>query len=455
MRVLKVILVFASVATAGLVFSHSLSAIANGRAGPMISAGRWEDAFDDATGLETMNQTSVSDGLLRLSDNIHQVWEISSQVSFQAGNLNQVDAQAQPGALQLALQDLDFSPNQLVSVTPDNSFGFLPYFTPPALVNDGGQTLHLAWADGLQYDIHYRCSLDAGENWEVLDPLTGDGATTVQDSPAMVVGATGGVYVVWYDEQVDSDGDIYLAYRAGCNSSWNTPAPVPVAALAGVAEDAPSLAIDDAGKLHLAWTANGNIYFSFSDDGGLTWKAAQQLNDASGAVANAPDLVVDPAGQEIGVVWEYDLPAAEQNIYFARSGDGGLAWSTNQPVAPDAAEFQYAPAISRSSNGNLYVAWAAGGIFTARSLDGGQNWQPPVSVHDEPLGRFWGGVDLIVDREDTIFLAWHDARHTVFIPTPPNWYFDVFLSYSEDDGQSWSANIQLNDDPVVNPGIDQ
>jgi hypothetical protein len=181
----------------------------------MISAGRWEDAFDDATGLETMNQISVSDGLLRLSDNIHQVWEISSQVSFQAGNLNQVDAQAQPGALQLALQDLDFSPNQLVSVTPDNSFGFLPYFTPPALVNDGGQTLHLAWADGLQYDIHYRCSLDAGENWEVLDPLTGDGATTVQDSPAMVVGATGGVYVVWYDEQVDSDGDIYLAYRHG------------------------------------------------------------------------------------------------------------------------------------------------------------------------------------------------------------------------------------------------
>ncbi len=427
-----------------LLVINALPSVASDGAGPIVTGGRWEDSFDDATGLEDLNQTLVDDGAVRLNGDVHQVWEISSQVSFQAGELDHVDAEAVPGALQLAPAELSFDPNQLVS-----DVSLYHYFEPPALAGDGDQVLHLAWAHTEEDDIFYRCSTDAGQSWTAIESLSDGGATALQRAPEMLVASTGQVYAAWHDERLDENGDVYLASRPGCQGSWSAHTPVTVAATTGPAQDDPALAIDHDDNLYLAWEEDDAIYFSRSDDGGQSWSARHKLNDESGAVASSPDILVSPAGQKVLVAWDYDPDSAESNIYFAASDDGGQTWSINLPVAPDPTDGQYYPAVARSPDGALYVAWAGGGIYVSRSLDGGQMWGPAVPVHDEQFVFHWSGTSLAVDNQGTLYLTWHDKRHRVNPIYQPSNYYDVFVAYSQDGGQSWSANIQLNDDPPL------
>jgi len=428
-----------------LTFNAFSIATASGKAGPIVTDGRWEDTFGDATGLEDLNQTIVDPGAVRLNGEVRQVWEISSQVSFQAGELDQVDAGATPGALQLAPAVIV---NSNVSVSGTS---YHHYFEPPALVSDGDQTLHLAWVHSEQGDILYRCSTDVGQSWTVTESLTTDEPVALQRAPELVVASMGEVYAVWRDERLDPNGDIYLASRAGCSGSWSTRMPIAVAAATGPAQDDPALAIDSGNNLYLAWEEDGNIYFSRSDDGGQSWSARRKLSDESGAVASSPDILVNPAGGRVLVAWAYDSDSAESNIFFATSNDGGQTWSTNLPVSPDPTESQYYPAVAQAPDGTLYVAWAGGGIYISRSLDGGQVWSPAVPVHDEQLGIHWSGTSLTVDNQGTLYLTWHDKRHSVIGPVTYGAYYDIFMAYSRDGGQSWSANVQLNDDPAL-PG---
>ncbi len=414
---------------------------------PMVTPGRWADSFDDATGLEDLNQTLVNNGAVQLNGNAHQVWEINSQIDFQAGTLDQVDAEAVPGALQLAPAALSFNPNQLVSDTSYNT-NFLPPL--PALVSDGNQALHLAWVDSVEERILYRCSADAGQSWTSIEPLTFGGSTAPQNNPDLVVDSTGRVYAAWRDEENNPNGNIYLASRPGCGGSWNTP--VTLTTTTGSVQDEPSLAIDDEDGLYLAWVADEDIYFSYSDDGGQSWRARQKLNDESGLVASTPDVVVDPTGQKVLVVWAYG-PDGTRSIYFTISNDGGQTWSTNVPVTIEPTQSQEDPTVARAISGELYVAWAnaggSGGVYISRSLDGGQTWEAAVRVDDPGPWRVWGGTSLTVDNRGTIYLAWHDKRNITLDFKP---YFDIFMDYSRDGGQSWNTDILVNDDQVP-PGI--
>ncbi len=226
----------------------------------MIAASdSWEDNFDNEDDLEDLNQTLVSNGTVRLNGDVHQAWEISSQVGFQAGTLNQVDAEAISGALQLSPANLSFNANQLISDTPDLSIDILAFYSPPALVSDNNQVLHLAWADRKLDDVFYRCSTDTGQNWTVTESLTNDGNAVFQDSPELIIDSTGKVYAVWHDQQADANGDIYLASRSGCGGSWSTPAPITVAATTGPAQHNPALAIDNSDTLYLAWEQTASI----------------------------------------------------------------------------------------------------------------------------------------------------------------------------------------------------
>jgi hypothetical protein len=434
-------------ALALLLFLGALPAAAGNNASPVMTSGRWGDSFSDNTGLEDLNQTQVSSDTVQLDSDVHQAWSVSSQVAFQAGQLSQVDADALPGALQLAPAALSFSPNRQVG-SPSQVHD--PYYDePPVLVGDGGQTLHVAWLDLSEDDIFYRCSTDAGQNWTAIESLAGDGTTALQDAPDIAVASNGVVYAVWRDERLDVQGDIYMASRQGCGGSWSAATPVAVAASAGAAQVEPALAIASDDNLYLTWEENSAVYFSRSTNGGQGWAPAQPLGDSSADSAGSPRILVDPTGQTVTVAWAYEPAGGESNIYVAVSTDGGQSWPDGVPVAPSPTQSQYYPALARSASGTLYAAWCVDGIYFSRSLDQGQTWSAAIPVDDAPSDIYGGGTGLAVDSRGRIYLTWHDKRHVVYGYYP---YYDVFMAYSQDGGQTWSANIQLNDDPVVDVG---
>jgi len=89
-----------------------------------------------------------------------------------------------------------------------------------------------------------------------------------------------------------------------------------------------------------------------------------------------------------------------------------------------------------------------GDVMFARSTNGGLTWDPPVRINDDisVTNTQWFGT-MSVAPNGRIDAIWLDTRSDPW----GQYKSALFYSYSEDQGISWSANVQLSDifDPHV------
>lgn len=101
------------------------------------------------------------------------------------------------------------------------------------------------------------------------------------------------------------------------------------------------------------------------------------------------------------------------------------------------------PVIARTESGKLIAAWSVSGpknsdgrIAVSTSEDGAKTWSEPITAIDTP-GQFDGDPSLIID-----------GKRILVIPStvvPPNKITksEVWMTVSEDDGQSWSKPVEI------------
>ena len=135
------------------------------------------------------------------------------------------------------------------------------------------------------------------------------------------------------------------------------------------------------------------------------------------------------------------------------SFDGGTTWSTTNTLPHFGLGYGSAdPSMAFDRNGLLYVSYIdykqqpdSGGIYVARSLDGGLTWDVPTKAFDmydvaqkRPIDRPW----LVVDNSNTA------NSGTLYITTkpapwiaPPN---RAYFKVSSDSGNTWTAIANLD-----------
>jgi hypothetical protein len=188
---------------------------------------------------------------------------------------------------------------------------------------------------------------------------------------------------------------------------------------------------------------------------------SQPTNEAvsTGTVFDGePYLAMNPTNPENMVIaWMSYDPASSApilsrfSIRLRSSFDGGKTWGNEVLMAHSSKNFHSADvSMAFHSDGTLYIDYIdyqespdSGGIFVARSTDGGRSWSNPVKAfdgydnNDKPIDRPWMVVDNSGTASDGMLYI---TTKSVFWDPLPN---HPYIKTSSDGGKTWSpiANV--------------
>ena len=324
-----------------------------------------------------------------------------------------------------------------------------PHQVEPYIIVDARGRLVVGWkeaptADGPGRRVGVARSLDGGPTWSpnVLMALANPGRN--QSDPWLTTDPQNRTYFARL-EYLENESTVVVSRSDDGGLTWG---PMSAADDRPGFADKESMVVDGTGTLYVAYDdVVGNttdIRLTRSSDAGMTWSPTVAVADRVGDVL-APVIAARPDGA-VSVAW---WNISDGNIMADASQDRGATWGTDVRVNsfPGSARWSNGtpnqislPSVVSDSRGGLFIAWPDRGggdldILAARSGDGGVTWSTPVRVNDDSSRRDQWMVSLAVDRSDVLHAAWMDNR-------TGNW--NVFYATSTDGGRTWTANLRVS-----------
>lgn len=199
----------------------------------------------------------------------------------------------------------------------------------------------------------------------------------------------------------------------------------------------PQVAVDPNGTIYMAWeddtAANSNILFSRSTDGGATFSTPINLSNASEYSYN-PRIAVGSAG-DVNVVWEYET-SDNTDIMFSHSTDAGATFATPLNLSNDPADSENAQ-IAVDTAGNVFVVWENDsvnlGVLFSHSTDAGATFSTPTVLSTNTSGSY--SPQIAIGPNGNLGVVWEDDAQLTA---------DISFSYSSNHGVSFSAPRSLS-----------
>jgi len=254
-------------------------------------------------------------------------------------------------------------------------------------------------------DILFARSEDGGRSFSppvnLSDSPAGDGKGRINrriwhnGSLDLAAGA-GGVYAAW----TEYEGALWFSRSTDSGRSFTAPRRIAGGGTEAPAR-APSLALGPDRAVYLAWTVGedeaADIRIARSADGGASFGNPRIVAPSSG-YSDAPKLAVDPRGV-LHLVYSESSggPFEPSHIRYTRSTDRANSFEPPREISTPGAGF---PTLSVDAAGDLYALWELfpgpraypRGLALAVSRDGGATFTPPAPVPGsiDPAGG-WNG----------------------------------------------------------------
>lgn len=370
-----------------------------------------------------------------------------------------------------------------------NATDDLRYDDTPDIATDGDGNWVAIWASatlgthgpGRSTSLVVAQSSNRGSMWTNPSPLgTNADYGPSNRNPDLVSGSWGTWVTVW--EAGDNLGSYNILASRSENEGMTWTSPVPLNAPSAPPHDyarnsSPALSTDGYGTWLAVWTSSdtvndtisidADIFVARTDDDAATWESLGPLNTNASSDSGddyTPQIATDGMGTWL-VVWTSEdslerTIGSDTDILFARSTNDAMTWSQPAPVNTNA-PFDFGDDFDAQVSfgaGVWIVIWSSTNsfgstigsdedIFISRSFDGGFTWSPPASLNTN------AGTDLSGDLEPHIATDGLNSWVTVWTSTYGGDY-DVFVSRSSDQGESWTSPAPLNTNAARDSGID-
>jgi hypothetical protein len=356
------------------------------------------DSNNNLVGMATQGNTTVNDADLgQLAAGTYQV-QIVPTVAANTQYAGTITLAAEPtlatGRARYKLGNATFSAQMLTrppGVYNTAATVFLEQDAEPRVVHDPLGNLYIAAIQGVPAGSDTWKSTDSGNTWTYIGEP--DGAQAAASGLGLVgAGAGGG------DEDIIALPNGHVVMTSLWLGSNTTCVTSNGGALWACNPDGSTLPADDRQWLanfgsnivyitskQLGADLNGttSIYVAKSIDGGVTFPFVSQVT--------TPELGVQPGDQgnmlvdqNNGSVYTVFFGAIEDQLYLAKSVDGGQSWILKLVYqAPNTVSLAHVfPSLALDHVGNLYIAFSDGSnSFLTASTDGGANWTTPVRVN--------------------------------------------------------------------------
>jgi hypothetical protein len=312
------------------------------------------------------------------------------------------------------------------------------------VIERNASNVYIAWEEfrtGPNADIYFNRSTDNGQTWEIqaIGPLDNTDTPGLNNSWFARLSSSGNnVYCVWTDYRSGTSG-VWFNYSLDNGLTWKTEQkldgtpPIP----------SYSAEIASTGSwVYVTWAdyRNGlaDIYFSRSSDNGVTWSSPIRidLGDAAGATVSQPALIACQ-GNYVYCAWIDLRGNGTGEPYFNYSTDNGATWqSSSISLAGGLASGTQQLRLAQTGN-NVYTCWVDSrtGIYNVyfnNSTNNGVTWGTNVVISDPGFTCWWPDLDC---QGSYVYIGWSDNRMTGI----PLQYDDIFFDYSPDNGVTWQS----------------
>ena len=271
------------------------------------------------------------------------------------------------------------------------------------------------------------------------------------ESPAIIADGLGYVHLFWdedfggepFEPEVNPHAGNSIFYRRWDGVSWTSPVDilsVPGEAIAAfVAAD-----VDRDNRLHVVWTGQTDFYYSnapaWQAESAHAWSQPRVVATDSARSKSESAIVADAAGH---VHILYATRGDEPGIYHIRSDDVGVTWGPATELSGpfDRLERSFSNVqVITDGAGRLHAVWQTNekagygqAVYYARSLDEGQTWSAPVQLGYRDPGDFEASYPYLVSTSDS-------ELHLIYLD---GWHRGRSHRISHDGGETWSEPMHI------------
>lgn len=361
----------------------------------------------------------------------------------------------------------------LPSVQVNEDAGNLVNDLEPSIVVTNEGIIYIVWHDEVNESIFFSKSVDDGSTFSTAVRINDLSAAYPPSykiyNSDIAIDANGNIYVVWHDYRDWADDsswnskiDIYMDKSVDGGQTWGTDVVVPnVSPGTYPWRFQPYIAVDknnsyiyviftDYNRYHLG--DEGDVCAARSIDGGISFEVPVKVDDTGGITTQTwSSIDVNPISGDVCVTFN-DSRDGNKDIFFAKSSDYGVTYSTNVKVNDVSTNDQEESTIKIDSSGVIYVVWKdwrddpspstspyLNDIYIAKSIDGGSSFENSVKITDTYMDAEYSYVfpPRLAINEGIIHVVWHDTR---------SGSSTCFYDRSLDGGQTFSTDYIIHDD---------